>query len=42
MSESLTAGIPYTVETDEPLGNKTLGPNNIHRHKKGRFAIIQG
>ena len=35
MPESLTAGIPYTVETDEPLVNETFGPNNIHRRKKG-------
>jgi hypothetical protein len=35
MPESLTTGIPHTVETDEPLVNETFGSNNIYRLKTG-------
>ena len=32
---SLTASIPYTLETGEKLVNATFGPNNIHRSSSG-------
>jgi hypothetical protein len=31
----LTADIPYTLDTGEPLVNETFGPNNIRRRKSG-------
>ena len=32
---TLTAEIPYTVDTGEKLVNETFGPNNIHRRRTG-------
>jgi hypothetical protein len=31
----ITATIPYTLDTGEPLVNETFGPNNIRRRKTG-------
>jgi hypothetical protein len=39
MNESLTAGIPYTVDTGEKLVNETFGPNNIRRHRTGKHEL---
>jgi hypothetical protein len=39
MSETLTVGIPYTVETGEPLVNETFGPNNIRRRRTGTHEL---
>jgi hypothetical protein len=33
--ETVTADIPYTVDTGEKLVNETFGPNNIRRRKNG-------
>jgi hypothetical protein len=33
--ETVTAEIPYTVDTGEKLVNETFGPNNIRRRKNG-------
>jgi hypothetical protein len=33
--ETVTAEIPYTVDTGEKLVNETFGPNNIRRRKTG-------
>jgi hypothetical protein len=35
MTEQVTVGIPYTVDTGEGLVNETFGPNNIRRRKTG-------
>lgn len=35
MTEQVTVGIPYTVDTGEKLVNETFGPNNIRRRKTG-------
>jgi hypothetical protein len=35
MIEEMTVGIPYTVDTGEPLVNETFGPNNIRRRRTG-------
>ncbi len=40
MSQELTAGIPYTVDTGEKLVNETFGPNNIRRRKTGSHQLI--
>jgi hypothetical protein len=39
MSQSLTAGIPYTVNTGETLVNETFGPNNIRRRRTGKHEL---
>ncbi|HSD99311.1 MAG TPA: CmcJ/NvfI family oxidoreductase [Burkholderiales bacterium] len=39
MSTSLTAGIPYTVNTGDMLVNETFGPNNIHRRRTGKHEL---
>ena len=36
---SITAGIPYTVNTGEKLVNETFGPNNIRRRKTGAHEL---
>jgi hypothetical protein len=36
---SVTAGIPYTVNTGEKLVNETFGPNNIHRRRTGTHEL---
>ena len=36
---SITAGIPYTVDTGETLVNETFGPNNICRRKTGTHEL---
>jgi len=36
---SITAGIPYTVNTGETLVNETFGPNNIHRRRTGAHEV---
>jgi hypothetical protein len=36
---SITAGIPYTVNTGEKLVNETFGPNNIRRRKTGTHEL---
>jgi len=36
---SVTAGIPYTVNTGETLVNETFGPNNIHRRRTGTHEV---
>ena len=35
VSATVTAEIPYTVDTGEKLVNETFGPNNIRRRKTG-------
>lgn len=35
----ITAHIPYTVDTGEPLVNETYGPNNIRRHRSGTLDL---
>ena len=40
MISELTVGIPYTVDTGEPLVNETFGPNNIRRRKTGTHQLI--
>jgi hypothetical protein len=44
-SETVTAEIPYTIDTGEKLVNETFGPNNIRRRKTGsvdsRPMVIQ-
>ena len=39
MDQNMMVGIPYTVETGEPLVNETFGPNNIRRRKTGRHEL---
>jgi hypothetical protein len=39
MSQSLTAAIPYTVDTGETLVNETFGPNNIRRRRTGEHEL---
>lgn len=39
MIESVTVGIPYTVETGEKLVNETFGPNNIRRRRTGTHDL---
>ena len=39
MSASLTAGIPYTVNTGDTLVNETFGPNNIRRRRTGKHEL---
>jgi hypothetical protein len=39
MAESLTAEIPYTIDTGEKLVNETFGPNNIRRRKTGTHEL---
>jgi hypothetical protein len=36
----ITAQIPYTVDTGEPLVNETFGPNNIRRRTQGALERI--
>ncbi|OGA21883.1 MAG: hypothetical protein A3I02_15810 [Betaproteobacteria bacterium RIFCSPLOWO2_02_FULL_67_26] len=36
---SISAEIPYTVDTGEKLVNETYGPNNIRRRKSGRHEL---
>lgn len=36
---SITAGIPYTVDTGETLVNETFGPNNIRRRRTGTHEL---
>lgn len=43
----ITAHIPYTVDTGEPLVNETFGPNNIRRRRSGTLdpqpvSIVNG
>lgn len=40
MSQEMTVGIPYTVETGEKLVNETFGPNNIRRRKTGTHELM--
>jgi hypothetical protein len=35
MGTTITAGIPYTVNTGDKLVNETFGPNNIRRRRTG-------
>jgi hypothetical protein len=35
----MQAGIPYTVDTGEPLVNETFGPNNIRRRSSGAQEV---
>lgn len=39
MTQELTVGIPYTVETGEKLVNETFGPNNIRRRRTGTHEL---
>jgi ribosomal protein L34 len=39
MKESVTVGIPYTVDTGEKLVNETFGPNNIRRRRTGTHEL---
>jgi hypothetical protein len=39
MNETVTVGIPYTVDTGEKLVNETFGPNNIRRRKTGTHEL---
>ena len=39
MITQMTVGIPYTIETGEPLVNETFGPNNIRRRKTGAHEL---
>ena len=39
MVTTVTAGIPYTVNTGEKLVNETFGPNNIRRHRTGTHEL---
>ena len=39
MSTTVTAGIPYTVNTGEKLVNETFGPNNIRRRRTGAHEL---
>jgi len=39
MSTSLTAGIPYTVNSGDTLVNETFGPNNIRRRGTGTHEL---
>lgn len=41
MTQDVTAGIPYTVDTGEKLVNETFGPNNIRRRKTGTHELKQ-
>ena len=41
MTEEITVGIPYTVDTGEKLVNETFGPNNIRRRKTGTDELKQ-
>ncbi|MES2564669.1 MAG: CmcJ/NvfI family oxidoreductase [Pseudomonadota bacterium] len=36
----ITAQIPYTVDTGEPLVNETFGPNNIQRRTQGQLERV--
>ena len=36
---SISAEIPYTVDTGEKLVNETFGPNNIHRRRTGAHEL---
>jgi hypothetical protein len=36
---SITAGIPYTVNSGEKLVNETFGPNNIRRRRTGTHEL---
>jgi hypothetical protein len=47
MTQELTAGIPYTMDTGEKLMNESFGPNNIRRRNLGtqevkRVAVRNG
>jgi hypothetical protein len=39
MAESVTAEIPYTIDTGEKLVNETFGPNNIRRRRTGTHEL---
>jgi hypothetical protein len=39
MVATVTAGIPYTVNTGEQLVNETFGPNNIRRRRTGKHEL---
>ena len=39
MVETVTAEIPYTIDTGEKLVNETFGPNNIRRRKTGTHEL---
>jgi hypothetical protein len=41
MTQEMTVGIPYTVDTGEKLVNETFGPNNIRRRKTGTHELKQ-
>jgi hypothetical protein len=41
MTQEVTVGIPYTVDTDEKLVNETFGPNNIRRRRTGTQELKQ-
>jgi hypothetical protein len=40
MNESVSADIPYTIDTGELLVNETFGPNNIRRRRTGAQEMI--
>lgn len=37
--QSITAGIPYTVDTGETLVNETFGPDNVERRRTGMHEL---
>jgi hypothetical protein len=39
MNETVTVGIPYTIDTGEKLVNETFGPNNIRRRRTGTHEL---
>ena len=39
MNDTVTAPIPYTVDTGEKLINETFGPNNIRRRRTGTHEL---
>jgi hypothetical protein len=41
MNQTVTAGIPYTIDTGEKLVNETFGPNNIRRRKTGTHELMR-
>ena len=41
MNQTVTAGIPYTIDTGEKLVNETFGPNNIRRRRTGTHDLMR-
>jgi hypothetical protein len=37
--QAISAGIPYTVDTGEPLVNETFGAENVQRRRTGRHEL---